>query len=554
MKNIFRIVAIIGLTACFSSCKKVLDVTPTSSYNDETVWASADLVQVYVNEIYAESVFAYKDAGFGWGAQTDELFSNFDWCSEKQYVQGDATADNQTSSFPLNYSSTLNFWTTLYNTINKINVFFENIDRLSTEGNEDFIQNITGQVYFLRALCYFELLKRFGGVILVDKAYTIDDTEFSETRATWDETEAFILSDIEQAVSMLPETVSSDDYGKATIGAALALKSRLLLYAASPYFNTAGDATKWQDAADAAKAVIDLGLYSLYGSSATYGTIFTDFFNSEVIFARVYGNVYDDRYNTVNRDLSPNGYDNGNGYSAYDPLQQMVDAFQMADGTDFSWDNAEEAANPYENRDPRFYADILYNGASFHGRAAEFYVGGLDSKQSAYASWNASETGYTILKMVDSSYDFSSVPYAPSQWVVFRLAEIYLNYAEAEANLGNTTEALEYVNLIRQRAGMPDITASGTTDLIEKIQQERRIELCFEGHRFFDLRRWGIADEGAGDALGITITPTNSSDTAFTYEVSTIEERTWASSFYYYPIPRSEIQINPNIEQNPGYN
>jgi hypothetical protein len=538
------------------SCKHVLDVTPSSSYNDQTVWVSRDLIQVYVNEIYNESLFAYKDGGFGWGAQTDELYSNFGWCSEKQYVQGQATPDNQGSSFPLNYSATLNYWSTLYNTINKINTFFQNINRLNSSGNESFIKNTTGQVYFLRALCYFELLKRFGGVVLVDKAYTMNDVTFKETRATWDDTKNFILKDIAQAASMLPTTVASADNGKATVGAALALKSRLLLYAASPYFNTSNDNTKWQAAADAAKALIDMPQYSLYGTSTTYGKIFTDLFNSEVILARVYGNVYDDRYNSVFRDLSPNGYANGWGFSAYNPTQQMVDAFQMKDGTAFDWNNSANAANPYANRDPRLRADVLYNGASFHGRGAQFFVGGLDSKQSAFSPWNASKTGYTILKFVDSTFDFSgSIPYPPAcHWILFRLSETYLNYAEAEANLGNTAESLKYLNKIRERAGMPDLTSTGGNDLIQKVQQERRIELCFEGHRFFDLRRWGKAETGAGDALGIIITPTDPSNTSFTYQVNTVEKRTWIPAFYFYPIPRSEIQANPLIKQNPGYN
>lgn len=554
MKKIFIVISAVFVTAGMFSCKHVLDVVPTGAFNDQTVWTSPDLVQVYVNQIYSEAVLPYKDGGFGWGAQTDELYSNFQWCHEQLYVQGQATPDNQSSSFPLNYSYSLNFWPTLYSTISKANTFFANIGRLDPVANADFIKNATGQVYFLRALCYFELLKRFGGVVLVTKVYAVNDTTFHETRTSWDSTKNFILSDISQAVSMLPGTVSSDNNGMATVGAALALKSRLLLYAASPYFNTSNDMTKWQAAADAAKAVIDLGQYSLYASSTSYGKIFTDFFNPEVIFARIFGNVYDDRYNTVNRDLSPNGYGNGNGYSAYNPLQQMVDDFQMADGTAFSWNNPVEAANPYQNRDPRFYADILFNGHSFQGRPAQFYQGGLDSKESAFAYWNASKTGYTILKMVDSTYDFSSVYYSPSQWIVFRLAEIYLNYAEAEAALGNTVEALTYLNMIRERAGMPDLTSAGGTDLMQKIQQERRIELCFEGHRFFDLRRWGIAETGAGNALGVIINPTNASNTSFSYQIDTVEVRTWVPSFYYYPIPRSETQINPALTQNPGYN
>ena len=545
-----KIYIAIGIVLVVCSCKKPLDIQPTGTFSTNTVWTSPSLVQVFVNEIYAEAVLACKDAGFGWGSQTDELFSNFNWCNENQYVQGQATPDNQSSSFPLNYSSTINFWPTLYSTIQKTNTYFQNIGLVDTAGNGALISNMTGQVYFLRALCYFELLKRFGGVPLITQVFTTNNTTFNQTRASWDSTASFILSDINAAVPLLSTTVAAANQGQATVGAALALKSRLLLYAASPQYNTSNDMSKWQAAADAAMAVINLNLYSLYGSSTTYGSIFTNFFNPEVIFARVYGDVYEDRYNTMYRDLSPNGY---NGYSAYNVLEQMVEAFQMSDGSAFSWSNPSEAANPYANRDPRFYADILFNGASFQGRPAQFYLGGLDSKLSSLSPWNASKTGYTILKMVDSTYNFNVQPYSACQWIVFRLAEIYLNYAEAEAELGNTAAALPYLNLIRQRAGMPALTTTGPTDLLNKIYQERRIELCFEGHRYFDIRRWGIAEVGSENALGIIITPTNPGNTSFTYQVDTVQTRVWVPSFYYYPIPRSETQANPNITQNPDY-
>lgn len=543
---------VIFILVITSSCNRVLNLQPLNSYSENTVWSDPTLVQVFVNEIYNEAVFSFKDAGFGWGSQCDELYSNFNWCNENQYVQGQATPDNQRSSFPLNYSSTINFWNTLYSTIQKTNLFFQNISQTDTTGNGQLVSRMKGEVHFLRALCYFELLIRFGGVPLITKVYTSNDKVFNAKRASWDSTENFILEDIQLAVQTLPISYSnSADYGKATIGAALALKSRLLLYAASPYFNTTNDMTKWQAAADAAKAVIDMGIYQLYGNATTYHGIFTIPFNSEVIFARVYSaTVQEDRYNTVYRDLSPNGY---NGYSAYNPLEQMVDAFEMADGTPFSWNNPEEAAHPYKNRDPRFYADILYNGAPFQGREAQFYEGGLDSKESPLSPWNASKTGYTIRKFVDSSYNFNIQPYSFCQWVVFRLSEIYLNYAEAEAELGNNGEALAYVNKIRERVNMPDIKTSGQ-DLINAIRHERQIELCFEGDRFFDLRRWGMASIGSQNALGIIITPKSAADTSFTYSIDTIQQRVWVPGFYYYPIPRSEIQKDPSIQQNPGYN
>jgi hypothetical protein len=557
MKKIF-------IATCFAffifinpSCKKVLDLEPLNSFSTTTVWSSPNLAQVFVNEIYSEAVYAFQDNGFGWDSQTDELVDGFNFRSERTYNQGQATPDNQNSSLPINYTSTLNCWGILYGTIRETNTYFQNIVQLDTIGNKALISNLTGQVHFLRALCYFELLKRFGGVPIITKVYTTNDQTFHETRASWDSTANFILDEINTAVSLLPTTVSSGDNGKATVGAALALKSRLLLYAASPYYNTTNDMSKWQAAADAAKAVINLGIYSLYASasdSSTYHKIFTDFFNTEVIFAKVYGgDALADRYNTMYQMLSPNGY---NGWSAWDPTEQLVEDFEMKDGTTFSWSNPSQAANPYSNREPRFYADILYNGAQFKGRAAQFWMGGLDSKVSPLSPWNASKTGYTIRKFIDESYNFNITSQSACQWVIFRLAEIYLNYAEAEAELGNTSEALTYLNKIRERAGMPDVAASGT-DLIAKIQYERKIELCFEGHHYFDLRRWGIAPIGSQDALGMIITPitsTFSTDTTFTYRVDTAEVRLWVPSFYYYPIPRSEIQINPLIVQNPIYN
>lgn len=547
MKKIITI--LLAATTCFS-CRKVLDLQPQNAFSQQTVWSDPNLALTYVNQIYRDGVLAYKDAGFGWGAQTDELFSNFGWAHETQYVQGQATPDNQASSTPVNYSYSINFWPVLYKVVKETNLFFQNIGHVDTTANSALISRMKGEVYFLRALTYFELLKRFGGVPLITKVYTTDDKAFDASRASWDETANFILSDINQALALLPLSYrNSGDVGRATVGAALALKSRLLLYQASPYYNTSNDMAKWKAAQDAAKAVIDMPQYSLYGTGTTYGKIFTDFFNPEVILARMFsGQVQEDRYNTVYRDLSPNGY---NGYSAYNVLEQMVEDFEMADGTGFSWSNPTQAANPYANRDPRFYADILYNGAPFQGRAAQFYKGGLDSKESPLSPWNASKTGYTIRKMVDESFNFNVQPYSTSQWIVFRLSEIYLNYAEACAQLGNTAEALKYLNLIRERAGMPDVDA---TNLLTKIQHERRIELCFEGHRYFDIRRWGIADIGSKNGLGIIITPTSSANTSFTYQVQTIEQRVWVPSFYYYPIPRTEIQKDPAITQNPNYN
>jgi hypothetical protein len=529
----------------FGGCKKALDLQPLDSYSEKDVWSDPKLTQVFVNNIYNETVLAYQNGGFGWAAQTDELYGNFNWTNENLYVRGEATPDNQTSG-------SLNHWNKMYASIRSSNIFFTNIEKLS--GADEAVNTMKGEVHFLRALAYFELLKRFGGVPLIAKVYDVNDRSFDEKRASWTETKDFILTDIAEALKTLPAVYPNDpDKGRATAGAALALKSRLLLYAASPYFNKTNDRKLWEDAKLAAKAVIDFtGVkYALYGNAAngTYNKTFLDFFNPEIILGRVYsGLVKADRYNTVSRDLSPNGY---NGYSAYNVVQQMVDDFEMADGTKFSWSNPEQAKNPYLNREPRFYETILANNQQFKGRLTGFFEGGDDSPQSPYSPWNASKTRYCVRKMVDETHDWNVQDYDATQWAVFRLSEIYLNYAEACSALGEDGEALTYLNKIRtEKAGLPVASGAGTA-LMEKIRHERRIELCFEGHRYFDIRRWGIAEVGSEDAKGVIIK--KQSNGTFTYEIMTVQERTWVPSFYYYPIPRSEIQKNPAIIQNPDY-
>lgn len=530
----------------FGGCKKALDLQPLNAYAEKDVWSDPKLAQVFVNSIYDQAVLAYPDAGFGWGAQTDELYGNFNWKNEDIYVRGEATPDNQ-------ISGSLNHWNKMYTAIRYTNIFFGNIDNIT--GADKVVNTMKGEVHFLRAMAYFELLKRFGGVPLITKVYDVNDRTFTEKRASWIETEAFILADIAEAIKLLPAVYSNNaDKGRATIGAAMALKSRLLLYAASPYFNKTNDRKLWEEAKLAAKALIDFtGVnYALYGNAGngTYNKTFLDFFNAEMIFSRVYsGLVQADRYNTVSRDLSPNGY---NGYSAYNVVQQMVDDFEMADGSKFSWNNPDQAKDPYLNREPRFYASVLANNQQFKNRLTAFYEGGDDSPQSPLSPWNASKTRYCVRKMVNEAHDWNIQDYDATQWAVFRLSEIYLNYAEACAALNEDAEALTYLNKIRtEKAGMAPVNATGAA-LMEKIRHERRIELCFEGHRFFDIRRWGIAEIGSEDAKGVIIK--KQPNGTFTYDLITVQERTWVPSFYYYPIPRTEIQKNSALIQNPNYN
>jgi hypothetical protein len=396
---------------------------------------------------------------------------------------------------------------------------------------------------------------------------------------------------------------TGNDKGRATKGAAMALKSRVLLYAASDLYNSdaswAGGVNKelvgyvggnrearWQAAKDAAKAVMDLGLYSLYMPNpatqeeavTNYTNIFLTRETSEDIFVRYFTPKTDENWDGYN----PGQYNNPNGWHGWGsntPIGQMVDAYEMNNGTKFSWNNPAHKAAPYENRDPRFYASILYDGAPWRPRPVDavsatpigdpvgivqtgYYerpdgtvIPGLDTRNSPIEDWNGTYTGYFMRKFIDPSID----PQRARQdlpWRYFRYAEILLNYAEASMALGQEADALPVLNQIRKRAGMPDLTESGSA-LMERYRNERRVELAFEDHRYFDVRRWMIAPQAYEDAQGVSIRyKVDNSNNVIgnpTYTVIMAQDREWNNRFYFFPIKLSEMNRNDKLVQNPLY-
>jgi hypothetical protein len=280
--------------------------------------------------------------------------------------------------------------------------------------------------------------------------------------------------------------------------------------------------------------------------------------------------------------VSPNGY---NSWSGDTPIQEHVDAYEMADGTEFSWDNPVHAADPYANRDPRFYANVLYNGAEWRPRPSGIDeldpVGviqtgwfempgqadlrpGLDTRESHVQNWNGTRTGYNLAKFVDPDL-LPNVNQQFNAWPFIRYAEVLLNYAEAAAELGHTTEAVDALNEVRVRVGMPAVPTEGGQALIDRIRHEREIELAFEEHRYFDVRRWMIAPEVYQNGHGIRVTghldpngePLMYSGQeyryTYEYEVIQVDERQWNDRAYFLPIPQGEVDRNPNLVQNPGF-
>jgi hypothetical protein len=399
----------------------------------------------------------------------------------------------------------------------------------------------------------------------------------------------------------LPDVQTGTNKGRATKGAALALKSRVLLHAASDLYNNngawaggyankeligyvGGDRTaRWQAAKDAAKAVIDLNLYSLFRpnpanaaeAAKNYADIFLQKETSEDIYVRYFTAKIDENWDGYNPGLynNPNGW---HGWGSNTPIGQHVDAYRMADGSRFDWANPAHKAKPYENRDPRFYASINYDGAKWRPRPSDaagrdpvgiiqtgYYekpdgtlIPGLDTRNSPLEDWNGTYTGYYMRKFIDpavnAQYDKQEQP-----WRYIRYTEILLNYAEACIALGQEDEARTYINMIRKRAGMPNITATGA-QLLEEYRNERRIELAFEDQRFSDVRRWMIAPKAYENAEGVSIRyKVDASGTNIiggpTYSVIKAQDRAWNPRFYFLPIRLDEMNRNNKLIQNPLY-
>lgn len=533
------ICAWISLSACN---KNILDKQPPMSYSDEVMWSDLRLVEAYVNSRYwilPHFIDASTKASTtGLSGASDEGYDHWNYEGEFRFNLGQITPD---------YTG-LDNWTDDYAYIRSCNIFFERI--AGVKGDEDLRNRLIGEMKFIRAWCYFDLLCRYGGVPLITKSYTIADSSFLVKRDTYDAGMNFIIKELDEALPLVPYVYNSTNTGRITKGAILAFKSRALLYAASTLNNAAGDKARWQLAADAAKAVTDLasqGYYQL-DQRVDYKQLFLDKKSPEAILTFGMNATYGDNYIDVY--IYPNG---SHGYSAYVPSQNIVDEFEMKNGKPVT-DPASgyDAAHPYDNRDPRFYADILFNGAPFKGRTVEYFTGGMDSPQSNVDNWNASLTGYNWRKYADETN--TNIDGGSAQnWIIFRLAEIYLNYAEAAWELGDEVNARKYLNLVRSRASvnLPDVTATGIA-LRDRIYHERMIELCFEGHRFFDVRRWKIAAITDNKPLK-RVSIEKKADGTFTYTYPTLQNRRFNLNNYLFPIPKEEMNKNNLLVQNPGY-
>lgn len=578
LKNLYisSLIAAAGLS--LTSCNDILDQEPLDSFTGDMVWNDLKLAEAYLNAQYA-NLMPENSKGVMFASYTDEVYQKHKYGSEN-YTQGYLNPDNYNIGWD---STTWNPWEDYYDYIAKINLLLEKID--DVPGDDNFRNTIKGQALFLRAWNYHMLYSLFGRVVIVDHRFELDHQYGEERRASLDEVADFIVKDLDNAAALLKDAdYSPADLGRATEGAALALKSRVLLYKASPLFGTPSR-EKWQAAADAAKAVIDLNQYYLkpVNDSEEYAALFFDPANPEVIFEKLFDPKYGAGENTSYLHQAPMGPFNGyQGWGTLNPTHEVAARFQLADGSHVEFPEFTDEY-PWANREIRFYANYLLDGDLWgYGndhRELELFIGdwelgtpcGVNSNENWDSEWwNVTETGYYMRKFLDPSYDMTGTTMHTTPWFFIRLSEIYLNYAECQIELGNTGEALTYINKVRNRALLPDATGA---DIRSEYEYERQSELLFEGQRFFDIRRWKRLEEVYAEPLHVvSITNMGYDDDGNrlkNYECAThgwvwsyeAEDWVWdyklqprryaGESHYWLPIPRYELNKCPYLDALP---
>jgi len=546
MKNIkYFIIAMLFLG--IGSCE-YLDYNEEDFFSEEEeVFSDFDRTRYYLSGIYNKLPNGFNNVG---GAMRESASDN---AMEASPVSNIHFFYNGNWS-PINTLDAQ--WSHYYEGIREANRFINKVDTTVIEDrkyNDDYgelreqIRTYKDEARFLRAYFYFELMKRYGSVPLITEILTAEQANTVE-KDSQDEIVQFILDECNAIIPNLREDyadVVEQETGRATKGAARALKARTLLYEASPLFNIEGETSKWEDAAEAAAEIINSGNYAL---ESNYANVVNNFPSDELILGRRYAPS-----NDFEKANYPTGYQGEPGTC---PSQNLVNTYEMVNGMDIDESSQYDPDNPYQNRDPRLSATVLYNGSTWIDETVETYQGGKDGPPGELAT----PTGYYLKKYVEQ-LDIVEPNTTTTEhlWVFFRYGEVLLNYAEAMNEAygpnadpeGYGMTALDAVNMIRSRAGIADLPAGiSQSEFREEVREERRVELAFEGHRFWDIRRWKIGSQTT-DLKGMKITM--NPDGSFNYQVETVRERQWNDKYYLYPIPQDEIFINENLTQNPGW-
>lgn len=568
MKRTFVLTLLLLVFA--TTCNDILDVDPLDSVSDNILWNNPELLEAYVNDRYDEIPHGYVQwaGGLRVTALTDESYDIHQGPRLiNKYTQGELTETNM-HLFG-------GFWIQAYTAIRNLNLFLENVD--IQEDDTGRVKQLIAETRFIRAWFYTELFSRYGDVPLVTSTIDIDNASDILDRTPVATVVDFIDSELLEASQDLKLAYSGSEFGKATKGAALALRARALLYGASPLFSN-GSSENWQKVADACEDLFALGVYGL---SSDYEGMFLDVTDPEIIFFKRFIGIRGPEMNFSNGYYIPGGghiieewrLPNGNtGWSQENPLMNLIDEYETRSGeipvVGYTGQNEDlrpvlnpsatdyNPLSPYENRDPRLTYSIFYDGSFINGREIQFWECGEDSRcESVDGWWNGALLDHTIKKGLDLTWVPGEGLSSETPYVYMRYAEFLLTYAEAQYHLGNFDVARQYVNRVRSRSGvnMPPIENSQRgSDLLDKIKHERKIELAFEGNRWYDVRRWLDAEvDLAKDAVGAEVSlDVQTGEKRYRYFVQ--QQRQFPTSHYLFPIPFEEIS-KTNWVQNPGY-
>ena len=543
MKNkILYIIASVMLTG-FTSCSDFLDRYPTEELSDGSFWKTKTDAEMAVSDIYRCLP--------NWDIDEDINSDNA--------VHGIKWANGNVSKGV--YDPADQGWSEDYGYIRRCNLVLQKLEEMELSQSDK--EPIAGQAYFFRGYIYFELIRKFGDVPYIDQPLKLTDVE-DITRTSKDEIYTKIMADFDKAFSYLPEEWPATQWGRITKGAAMAMKARAALYFGN-----------WETAATAAKSVMDLNKYDLYDKENTgkYQELFwekTD--GCEEIILAVQYNAPDKTNYLIGWECFPT-----KGWGGLNPTQSLVDAFEDSEGAPISKSKIYSEKNPFANRDPRLEVNVLHDGEEMYGVTIK--VAPLKSSGSTGIAQHgdATATGYYQQKWLDPSIDPQSAGWEMGKdWVTIRYAEVLLTYAEAKNEVSPLDDsAFEAVNQVRRRVGMPELQKTDATkptycatqdDLRQRIRNEWRVEFALEGgKRQWDIRRWGIAkDVLNAPFLGIKYKmvddPINADSkdggkVCVLYEGDNVKlaGSRYEDHNYIYPIPQSEIDLNPKLTQNPGY-
>ena len=560
MRRFYCIALLVALSV--AGCKKY-ENGPLENFTEEIIFDPLDQnglnAQQFLANIYAEMPTGFNRIGGDLlDAATDDAMPSRFGTTIQSIIQGNLT----------NASHPDGAWSKYYGGIRKVNLFLSKIDIVP---KPDEVKRWKAEARFLRAFFYFELLKRYGGVPLIgDRVFDSGD-DIQLPRNSFAECVDYIVSECDAVkTQVFIEPVPAPDFGKASRGSAIALKARVLLYAASPLYNGGVpaaasaaqkavmgypeyDLNRWDLAAKAANELLTLNVYTLEG---TYNNVFLNRRNNEVILSFLRGTTTDVETNNGPVGYTLNGVSNG----ATSPTQQLVDAFPMANGkaiTDPT--SGYNAANPYNSRDPRLANTILRNGSQWLNRGVQTFEGGLDKPNRGGVQ---TQTGYYMRKFMGNFATAAQYSGQNHNFVLFRIAEVMLNYAEALNEFSGPSTAAVSTQLIniRKRAGIAagsDNRYGVPTGLTQEqmrtfIRNERRIEMAFEEQRYWDLRRWKTAETELNKALeGMKTTLDDLGNPL--YERVVAGKITFLPKMYYYAIPFGEISNNRMLIQNHGW-